>query len=193
MKRPCRQAGAFALEFSLVVLVFFTIVLGILEVSRALYMWNTLQEVTRRAARSASVTDFTDSAALGALRQRAIFRNGAGTLTLGSPVTDAHVRIDYLALQNDGADGLKQVPIAPGALPGCPARNRLVCTANSGDPGCIRLVRVRICQPGGGSECTPVPYEPLLPLVELPITLPIATSIVRAETLGYVPGMPMCN
>ena len=193
MKTLSRQAGAFAVEFSLVVLMFFLLIFSILEVSRALYMFNTLQEVTRRAARAASTTDFTDAAAMDRVRQRAVFRDSPGELALGAPVSDAHVRIDYLSLQTDSSNKLRQVPIASGAMPACPARNRLVCTGDSNDPSCVRLVRVRICAPDSGSECSAVPYETLLPLVSLPLKLPVATSIVRAETLGYVPGMPMCH
>lgn len=186
-----RQRGAFAVEFGLVALLFLTTVFTVLEASRALYLWNTLQQVTHNAARAAAATDFSDAGALAQLRRDAIFRANAGTLAFGTPVTDQHIVIDYLALENHSDGSTSQVPIASGALPGCPARNRLVCTADSGDPGCIRFVRVRICQPG--SNCTPVPYVSMLPIVNWPITLPVSTSIVRAESLGYTPGMAICN
>ncbi len=187
-----RQAGAFAVEFALVALFFFMMVFTIMEVARALYMWNTLQEVTRRAARAASVTDFTDATAMAKLRETAVFRKDSGELALGKPITDKHVRIDYLSMQHDSNSSSSKQAIPAASMPSCPTRNRLVCAKDSGDPGCIRLVRVRICAPGGG-ECTPVPYKTLLPLVDLPINYPVATSIVRAESLGYVPGAPMCN
>ena len=187
-----RQAGVYAVEFAIVAFIFFVMVFTILEVSRALYMWNTLQEVTRRAARAASVTDFTDATAMDKLRYAAVFRNAAGGLAMGKPIGDKHVRIDYLSMQHVSNSSSSTTAIPAASLPGCPARNRLVCTKDSGDPSCIRLVRVRICQPGG-AECTPIPYQTLFPLVSLPMTFPVATSIVRAESLGYVPGMPMCN
>ncbi|MES2018722.1 MAG: TadE family protein [Pseudomonadota bacterium] len=184
-----RQAGAFAVEMGIVFMLFLAIVFAVLEVSRALYMWNTLQEVTRSAARAAAAADFSDPAALAQIKRAAIFRTASGALVLADPITDAHIVIDYLALENQ-AGGMTQVPISSAALT-CPTRNRLVCAANSGDPSCVRFVRVRICQPG--SNCTPVPYESMFPIVDLGLTVPISTSIVRAESLGYTPGMAICN
>lgn len=185
-----RQRGVFAVEFALVVIIFFVMVMGIIEVSRALYMWNTLQEVTRRAARSAATTDFSDAGAMEALRRDAMFSGAKHNLAFGAPVTDKHIVIDYLSLQT-GASGSKQVAIAPADMPACPARNRLICTADANSPSCIRFVRVRICEPD--TTCTPVPHETLVSVVKLPMNLPISTTIMKAESLGYTPGMPMCD
>ena len=33
----------------------------------------------------------------------------------------------------------------------------------------------------------------MLPLVDLPLNLPMATTIVRAQSLGYAPGMAICH
>ena len=49
--RAGRQQGAAAVEFALVALLFFTLLFGILEFGRMLYLYNTVQEVSRRAAR----------------------------------------------------------------------------------------------------------------------------------------------
>jgi Flp pilus assembly protein TadG len=184
-----RQRGAFAVEFGLVFMVFLIMVLGIIEVSRALYMWNTLQEVTRRAARAASTTDFSDQAAINQLRRAATFSD-SGNLPLGAPVTDKHLIVDYLSLQNN-AGVTTAVPIPAANMPACPARNRLTCTANANSPSCIRFVRVRVCEPG--TDCSQVPYKMMVPLLDLSIGLPTSTTIMRAESLGYTPGMPMCN
>ncbi|MES2324048.1 MAG: TadE/TadG family type IV pilus assembly protein [Pseudomonadota bacterium] len=188
-----RQAGAFAVEFAIVALFFLTLVFTIIEVSRALYLWNALQEVTRRAARDAAVTDFSNASAMAQVQQKAIFRNSAGKLTLGGAVTDQYVRIDYLSLQNESNRTLKIVPIPTASMPACPTRNKITCTARSGDASCIRMVRVRICQPGGASACNPVSYQPLLPLVHFGIDLPVSETVMRAESLGYYPGMASCN
>ncbi len=184
-----KQRGVFAIEFSVIVGIFLFAVFTIMEVARALYIANSLQEVTRRAARAAAVTDFSDAAAVDALRRAALFDGAGGKLPLGAPVTAGHLKVDYLSLQNTGG-GMTQVPIPSAALT-CPARNRLVCTADSGDPNCIRFVRVRVCQPN--TNCTPVPYESVGSIANFPITLPVSTTIVRAESLGYAPGMAMCN
>lgn len=49
------QAGLVTVEFALIGGLFFIILFGIIEFGRLLYTWNTLEEVTRRAARLAVV------------------------------------------------------------------------------------------------------------------------------------------
>lgn len=56
-----RQIGAAAVEFALVSLVFFTILIGIMEMGRLLFYWNAAAEATRWGARLAVVCDFNDS------------------------------------------------------------------------------------------------------------------------------------
>ena len=187
------QRGAFAVEFGLLIVLFLTMVFAVIEMARLVYMFNTLQEVTRSAARAASTTNFRDLSAMDGVRQKAIFRASPGPLMLGDPITDSHVRIDYMALVRDGSGALTLTPIAQSALPSCPARNRFICTNDPNSANCIRFVRVRVCTPGNGGACDPVPYEPVVPLLSLtPLTLPTSTTIVEAETLGYRPGQQAC-
>lgn len=54
-----RQAGATAVEFALVLLLFLMFVLGIVDFARLLYTWNAAAEVTRAGARYAAVCDDT--------------------------------------------------------------------------------------------------------------------------------------
>ncbi|MDB5962898.1 MAG: pilus assembly protein TadE [Massilia sp.] len=189
---PARQRGAYLVELSLLLLTFLLLVAGVIEVARTIYLFNTLQEVTRRAAQRAAVTNYRNTAAMNALRQGAIFRTSPGTLRFGDPVSDRHVLIDYLALvrANDGT--LTPTPISAGGMPSCPSRNRHICSADPNDRYCIRFVRVRICEPGSGAACTPVSYRPLMGLIPFAFTLPRSTTIVSAESLGYVPGATMC-
>lgn len=51
------QSGAAAVEFALVAAVFFTLLIGIMEMGRMLFYWNTAAELTRRGARIAVVCD----------------------------------------------------------------------------------------------------------------------------------------
>ena len=180
-------AGVFAVEFAIVVVVFFTVIFGVMELARLMYVFNTLQEVTRRAARAAANTDFTNASGMDAVRQAAIFRSSAGELALGSPIRDSYVRIDYMALVL-GVSGLTLTPIASTALPASPAQNRLNCVSNPNGGSCISFVRVRICDPGDTSTCNPAGYVPIFPFINLVPTLPSSTTILRAETLGYRPG-----
>lgn len=196
-KRPSvghvHQSGNFIVEFALVITFFLITMFTVIEVSRALYIVNTLQEVTRRAARLGSVTDFSDKNAINSLVSKSIFRDNPGGLALAAPITDRHIKVDYLAVRPQTSGGLTWAAIPESSMPGCPAKNRQICTADATDPSCIRLVRVRVCKPSSDNECEPIPYETALPLVNLPMNLPISTSIVRAESLGYKPGMQPCN
>ncbi|HEY0488427.1 MAG TPA: TadE/TadG family type IV pilus assembly protein [Telluria sp.] len=187
-----RASGAYSVEFAIVVVVFLAFVFGIIEIARAMYVVNTLQEATRRAATAVARIDFRDTAALDRARQRAIFRDSAGELVLGHPITDAHLRIDYLALVRGGTGVMTLTPVGAGAMPACPGRNRLTCTADPNDPSCIRFVRVRVCAADDTSQCKQVRYTPTVPLVDLPLDLPRSTTIALAETLGYTPGMTPC-
>ena len=188
--RAC-QRGVFAIEFSFVFIVFLMAVFAVFEISRALYVFNTLQEVTRRAARSAATTDFSNVAAMDQLRREAVFRTSSGTLAFAAPISDKHIVVDYMALENETGPAMTRTVIPAGSLPACPTRNRVICTADAGSPSCIRFVRVRICQPG--TNCSPVPFSTITSLLKLPINHPTSTTIVKAESLGYKPGDPLCN
>ena len=185
LKRLMRQRGLAALEFSYVAVIFFTLLFGIIEVARAFYICNTLQEVTRRAAAAAATTDFTDLAALHQIRRDAVFRETDGPLPFAPNITHENIRIDYLAILRS-SDALTMQPVdLPAATP---ALNRLECMRDPNSNGCIRLVRVRICAPGAGASCQPVPFVLLLPLVKLAFNLPTSTTVRVSESLGYAPG-----
>lgn len=58
--RLSRQRGFTTVEFALVGGLFFMLLFGVMEVGRAMYVWNTLVEATRRAARVAVVCPVND-------------------------------------------------------------------------------------------------------------------------------------
>lgn len=59
MNTPARrfQLGATAVEFALVMMIFLTFLLGILDLARMLWTWNAANEATRWGARVAVVCD----------------------------------------------------------------------------------------------------------------------------------------
>ena len=67
--RPKASRGAAAVEFALVSLVFFTLLLGLMEMGRLMLYWNTAAEVTRLGARIAAVCD-PNATSIGAVRAR---------------------------------------------------------------------------------------------------------------------------
>jgi hypothetical protein len=187
-RRP-RQQGVAAVEFAIVAIIFFMIFFGVVEMARVMYICNTLQEVTRRAAEQAVNADFTDGTTLQKIREAAVFRSSPGALMFAAPITDAHVKIDFLAITRDGS-ALALTPVH--ALPDSPEHNQQICMLDANDARCVRIVRVRICLPGDGDTCDAVPYQPLVSLIPIPILihLPVSTTTSVAETLGRPAGLP---
>lgn len=170
---------------------FFLLLFGIMELARVMYMYNTLAEATKRAASAAANTNFRNTTDLETARQYAIFRNSPGALVAGDPITDQHIRIDYLYLEKQGATFIMK-EILSGSLPNCPSQNRQNCLSKPYDSSCIRLVRARVCDKGRTDVCDRVQYQPLFGLMPLQVPLPSSTTIVNAETLGYSAGDALC-
>ena len=187
-----RQTGVAAVEFAILAIVFFTLVMSVIELARAMFVINTLHEVTRHAANAASLTSHGDAGALAAIRQRAVFRNAPGPLTLSAPVSDGSVRFSYFALPRaaDGALTLQEIPAA--SLPTCPRQNREICMANPNAANCIRFVAASICDETYQSACSPVIYRPFLPLISFPLALTKATTIRAVESFGSLPEGTPC-
>ncbi len=85
---PRRQRGVTTIEMSIVGGLFFILLLGIIEAGRLMFTWNTLNEVTRRGARLASVCPVNNP---GAIKSAAIFN---GRIINGLEAAD--VQIEYL-------------------------------------------------------------------------------------------------
>ncbi|MBC7453840.1 MAG: pilus assembly protein [Massilia sp.] len=192
------QTGAFAVEFALLAALFFSVLFGIIELARVVYIFNTLQDVTRRVAHDASGTSFIDPSALNLVRRNALVLNTDGVLVFGDPVTADHIRIDYMALARASDGSLTLYPIPTSDLPTYPSCNNFNCTHDQNNTGanssCIRFVRVRVCDPGNVDGCTPVDYQPLTAFFPtLALKLPTSTTIVKAGTLGYIPGQAICH
>lgn len=172
-----RQRGAIAVEAGLLIGLFFLIVAGTMEMARAMFLWNTLAHVTRRAAAavavSAPATDHTAALA-------GIAYNGV-PLSLPS-IDSSYLLVEYLNLNSE-----------PLAAPANAAENFRNCTRDPQDLArCIRFVRVRLCQPGGDGACNPVPFEPVLPVAGIlgsgGLHFPTFETVTPVAALGYRPG-----
>lgn len=183
----CRQSGAAAVEFALIIMVFLMFVFGIIEVARLMFAFNTLQESSRRAASAAATSGFGDSAQMDYIRRRAIFRTTAGFLPLIPEVTDQAIRIDYMWLQRSATGEFAMQPMPAASTPASAIENNANCMLDPYSATCVQLVRVRVCDPRNTAECTPINFKALTSIVPLDIPLPLATTIVRAQSLGYSP------
>lgn len=177
-QRDCsgrRQRGTAAVEFAIVAMIFFTVIFGIMEFGRLLYLWNTVQEVTRRAAREAVVRNF--STEVGAVQREAIFRegsSGAVYLPAGLEISNADVKINFLT-------GTLAVA---SPLPADPSDNLSACNDVIRAASCIRFVEACVAVNG---DCTgSIKYAPMAGLFPfLAIDIPVSSVIMPAESLGF--------
>lgn len=147
-----------------------------------MFVYNTLQEVTRRAAASAVNVYPNDTSTIAVLKQDAVFRDSPGELVLATPVSDKHVRLTYLAYD------LSVIPES--SWPSNAAKNRQICTGSPHAANCIRFVQAQICDPGISNTCQAVTSTLVFPMVNLHVLLHKATTVVPAGSLGYVAGTP---
>lgn len=177
------QRGAVAVEFALVVPIFLVLLFGTIEFGRLIYLWNTVQEVSRSAARQAVVTDFTNAAAIAAIKRSAVFRSTDGTLPASTEISNANVDIQYL-----NAAGT-----VPAVMPLDPGDNIAACLDATRTDSCIRYVEVKVCATGG---CGQIPFVPLvgflsagpgvLSTLSMPsIPIPLSTVRMPVESLGF--------
>jgi hypothetical protein len=178
--RRAAQRGSTAVEFAMTSLIFFTFILGIFEGARAMYLWSTMAEVTRRAARAAAVTDFSCASAMDLLSKHALFRTTSGGVPMGGAIDETYLDITYL--KSDAS-----TPVSP--MPADPAQNLINCTINPNGDSCIRFVQVRLCAPG--SSCSRVSYTPMVGLDHLfpAMNFPTFAAITPVTSLGRKPGV----
>lgn len=185
-----RQRGVAAVEFALVAIPFFLLLLGAIEFGRLMYLWNTVQEVTRNAARQAVVTNFTpgpgggDNAEIARIKREAVFGiyDAAQTtpyfLPVSSEVNNNRVILRYLNAQEGVAT----------PMPSSPGENITRCVSNANDPGCIRYVEA--CVSTGTTCAEAILFVPLIGLfapLTSGLTIPLSTVRMPAESLGYQP------
>lgn len=183
IKPKTAQRGVAAVEFALVAIPFFLLMFGAMEFGRLLYLWNTVQEVTRNAARRAVVTDFNNTAAIEAIKRLAVFRTTDGPLPAASEITNAKVNISYLNALGGVASPL---PLSPGD-------NIAACLDATRAGSCIKFVEVSVCS---GNPCAAISFVPMISLFSRSgpnstdltgLRIPLSTVRMPAESLGFQP------
>ncbi len=188
-----RQCGAAAVEFALAAIPFFLLLFGAIEFARLLYLWNTAQEVTRRAARMVVVTDFNDSSQINAIKRNAVFRLMSDTenwlpatyhADSTKRISDNNIVIRYL-----NASGTEASP-----MPADPGDNITACKDNLRTNSCIRYVEVCI---SGNTSCDANQRLAFMPMIGLftqgnnqgvglsILRIPLSTVRMPAESLGF--------
>lgn len=127
-----------------------------------LYVYNTMQEVTRRGARAAVVRWIDQTSTIKSI---ALF--GGTSLPAGPEVASTNINIDYLKKNGDVVT----------ALPSDPGDNLSACGDSTRTDNCIYSVRVSIDN---------VTYVPMVSLFGfLNIALPNSAVTMHAESMGF--------
>lgn len=177
LSKKHHQQGVAIVEFTIIFTLLLIILFGIFEFGRLFYVLNSVQEVTRRAAREA-VVRWTPANELQ-VKQIALF--GADDLPAGTMINTDSIEFEYLN-QSMGTSS---------PLPDTPLDNIEECLVASAR--CIAFVRVHI----DGVKYTPLiglfsGIELKFPfkdggsfLVDLRVPIPPSTVTMPAESMGY--------
>jgi hypothetical protein len=174
-----KQRGAAIVEFGIIAMLFFTLLMGIMEFGRVFYLYNTVQEITRCAARAAAVTWtgdwYKDESPIVPIPRQCLF--GSDILVAGWEISDVNVHLRALNLAYGKAN------------PGTRDENITNCTDNPAGTDCIRFVEASIVAKDScdadGANCKPIDYRPMFGLIPLKVGIPISTVRMPAESLGY--------
>jgi Flp pilus assembly protein TadG len=163
-----RQSGAAIVEFAIIGGLLLAFIYAIFEFGRMMFVYNTMQEISRRGAREATVRWVSDSTAI---KNVALF--GATTLPGGPEITQSNIFIRYL--RSNGIDEVTTTPLDAGD-------NMAACNDVTRTSECIMYVEVSVKN---------VEYKPLIFKAGAVTTsrptnaMPQATTVVYAESLGF--------
>lgn len=169
---PQALRGTTTVEFALVAVALTALLTGAIELGRYLYVWNAVQEVTRAAARLATVRSF-GAASQEAIRHTAVFHDGeSGPTPLpgGIALTSDHVQLSYLTATF--------APATP--LPDDGLDNAAACLSEARAGSCIRYVEAKVCGDASPS-CAPLAFQSMF---GVQVALPLSTVVLPAEGLG---------
>ena len=173
-----QQRGAAAVEFAIIAMLLFTLLFGIIEFGRMFYMFNTVQELTRRAARAA-VVSWVDASGWQSPEMKQVLFGGT-SLPGGGEITANNISIKYLDVS--GAE-------IPSSNLQSAANNIAACLGGTTYGTCIAYVQVSIIGVPGASclsDTAKVCYIPMVGLFPfLSVPIPASTVTMPAESMGY--------
>lgn len=183
-RTKAKQWGATSVEFGIIAVLFFTIFFGIIEFGRFFYLYNTVQEVTRCAARE-GVVHWKSDTDKSRIQRKCIFQDETSVnnvqLVAGWEIQNIHVQLRYLHSPGATTEASPQPPI-----PNTPEGNLSECEAET--TNCIRFVEASLwCTSGQYCNMAThrITYNPMFGLIPLTINIPNSTVTMPAESLGY--------
>jgi hypothetical protein len=183
---PFRQRGASIVEFAFIALMFFTLLFGIVEFGRLFFNINSVQEITRRAAREQVVRWVL---ATDAVQREAVLRpSSTGTvyypgaidicIDCNGDVDDDKVQLSFYNTYANAVSQTSPINYSGSATPQTNLGNCLI-----GNTSCIRFVRATLSNANGSLVNFNV-LAPFMPSNVFP--LPDSTVIMPAEALGLL-------
>lgn len=177
---PRRQRGASAVEFAFIAAIFLALLFGIIEFSRLFFNINTVQEVTRHAAREQVVRWVS---ATDAVRRAAVLQPGStGTVTYPGAIDITNDQVQ-LSFYNTYANAVNQT--SPISYSGSATAQTNLGNCLIGNANCIRFVRASLSNPNGSLVNFNV-LAPFMPFEGNLVPLPDSTVIMPAEALGLL-------
>lgn len=177
-KSRFRQRGASAVEFAFIAAIFLALLFGIVEFSRLFFNINSVQEITRNAAREQVVRWVT---ATDAVRRAAVLQPGStGTVTYPGAIdiTNDQVQLSFYNTYANAVNGTSPISYSGSASAQTNLGNCLI-----GNSSCIRFVRATLRNPNGSL----VEFNVLAPFMPSNVfPLPSSTVIMPAEALGLM-------
>lgn len=171
-----RQQGVAAVEFALVATLLFTLLFGIIEFGRLFFVINSVQEVTRRAAREQVVRWINQT---DAVQRIAVLQAGSsGTVSFpgAGDISNVNVRLGFYNTYADARTGSNPITGIASA-----ADNFANCV--NAETSCIKFVRAALTKPDG----SPLDFQVVAPYMPRDqFALPRSTVIMPAEALGLL-------
>ncbi len=165
------QRGVAAVEFAVVGLVFIALLLALVELTRAMYMWSMLSNVTRMVARAAIVTAPTAAALKPAIVKAIAAGPDDKSTAYGVDVTVDTIQVKFL---NQDLSQMAAPPASGNA-------NIASCQASPAGAACARFVQVQVCQ--AGTDCDRLEFAPVAPFLPV-MRLPTFLTILPVQSLG---------
>jgi Flp pilus assembly protein TadG len=97
-----KEKGLFIVEFAIIAVILFVILVAVMELARIIWIWNTLDEATRRGARVAAVCTVDDSEIV---KRVTIFSDSGNTSPILKGLETGAVTVSYLKEDGDPSTG----------------------------------------------------------------------------------------
>jgi Flp pilus assembly protein TadG len=110
---PRSQLGVAAVEFALVSMVFFSMLLGVIEMGRIMWTWNAAAEATRLGARLAVVCDLNDAIITTRMSQMLPSLSASNVTVTWSPSSCTAATCTSVQVQLTGYTHQTIIPLAP--------------------------------------------------------------------------------